>query len=1119
MKCQVRLCSEQKETLTATSSHYMLQRLFVEDSDSDIEELQQQLDQQDARPAINLTEENGLGALAHPMDVDEPPLVIEIDQSKPPDEDQDLNLLDYSDEDEVPLYPLIPNEVDSGNDQKPDLKDIRPVNVQLTLALPFQYDMIQSLLITDDPFIIMGKGLGMSNIVANMLHILGTPTKINGVLKRALVIVLNASATDNQQIGEELQELFWLDAHMTDDNEEINETHNNNNLHNRNIDLDNEDINMRTFNVLTADSLSVEQRRQLYLKGGIVSVTSRIFIVDLLSGVVHPNRITGLVILNVETLRNYSNESFITEIYRSQNKWGFIKGFSESPENFTMEFSPLLRRMKDLRFKRVLLWPRFRMEISKCLNKATNTNNVIEVKIQLTNSMLQIQFGLIECLKKCIAELNRKNPELALEWWNIDNALDLNFLKSIDSVMIPNWHRISFESKQLVKDIRFLKQLLELLIVSDAVDFYEEVQISLEANKPSVSKHHSESPWLMLDESQLVISYARKRIYYKDDYYLEEQPKWDQLIHIIDDISHEKLLKPSFGPILVVCSDNATAYQLTQVIKSAKKKNGIRRMLLRKLQMYKERAQERKNLINEVKNKEVAETAPTLNVSVTFAKEQTNSKRRRTRGAAAVATVEKIRSSGAGAEIDSIIESSNFNQELSNHETDEQENEEDLEDSDIEFLQYGSEGDELDNDLEIVEPKKEHIINEDLYKHLIEKAKNERKNKFRVINRNDEIIIDTFNNIDDTSLLQEIMPSHIIMFEPDLPFIRRVELYRATFSGYTPKIFFMYYGESVEEQKHLTSIKREKDSFTKLIKENAQLSHHFETTEDLSHFKNLTEREMKLNKLNRKNTRLAGGQAAFQNFTQDVVIVDTREFNASLPGLLFRYGVRVIPCMLNIGDYIISPDICIERKSVADLIGSLQNNRLNSQCRKMTKFYKYSILLIEFEENQSFSLEPFSERRTYRSSNLSTSHPISSKLAQFEIQAKLAKLVMNFPALRIIWSSSPLQTVNIMLDLKLGREQPDPMMAINLGANTRKNANKDINKISAQEINVEKFSELLKIPGLSKIDYFNIRKRIKSFNKLKKMTLQNLIDITGDNILGTRIYDYLRREEEENNEE
>ena len=32
--------------------------------------------------------------------------------------------------------------------------------------------------------------------------------------------------------------------------------------------------------------------------------------------------------------------------------------------------------------------------------------------------------------------------------------------------------------------------------------------------------------------------------------------------------------------------------------------------------------------------------------------------------------------------------------------------------------------------------------------------------------------------------------------------------------------------------------------------------------------------------------------------------------------------------MLQVGDYILTPDVCVERKSVSDLIGSLNSGRL-----------------------------------------------------------------------------------------------------------------------------------------------------------------------------------------------
>lgn len=53
-----------------------------------------------------------------------------------------------------------------------------------------------------------------------------------------------------------------------------------------------------------------------------------------------------------------------------------------------------------------------------------------------------------------------------------------------------------------------------------------------------------------------------------------------------------------------------------------------------------------------------------------------------------------------------------------------------------------------------------------------------------------------------------------------------------------------------------------------------------------------------------------------------------REFRSTLPSLLHASGLLVIPATLTIGDYILTPDICVERKSLADLISSFNNGRL-----------------------------------------------------------------------------------------------------------------------------------------------------------------------------------------------
>jgi DNA excision repair protein ERCC-4 len=65
----------------------------------------------------------------------------------------------------------------------------------------------------------------------------------------------------------------------------------------------------------------------------------------------------------------------------------------------------------------------------------------------------------------------------------------------------------------------------------------------------------------------------------------------------------------------------------------------------------------------------------------------------------------------------------------------------------------------------------------------------------------------------------------------------------------------------------------------------------------------------------------------------------------------------VVPAMLTVGDYVLSPSMVVERKSIKDLIQSLNSGRLYSQCETMMEHYDQPLLLIEFEQNKSFTLE------------------------------------------------------------------------------------------------------------------------------------------------------------------
>lgn len=74
------------------------------------------------------------------------------------------------------------------------------------------------------------------------------------------------------------------------------------------------------------------------------------------------------------------------------------------------------------------------------------------------------------------------------------------------------------------------------------------------------------------------------------------------------------------------------------------------------------------------------------------------------------------------------------------------------------------------------------------------------------------------------------------------------------------------------------------------------------------------------------STRIAGGKQLKTEASQ--VIVDMREFRSTLPSLLHAAKMLVIPATLTVGDYILTPDMCVERKSIPDLVQSFSSGRL-----------------------------------------------------------------------------------------------------------------------------------------------------------------------------------------------
>ncbi len=79
------------------------------------------------------------------------------------------------------------------------------------------------------------------------------------------------------------------------------------------------------------------------------------------------------------------------------------------------------------------------------------------------------------------------------------------------------------------------------------------------------------------------------------------------------------------------------------------------------------------------------------------------------------------------------------------------------------------------------------------------------------------------------------------------------------------------------------------------------------------------------------------------------IVADTREFRSEVVTALSRYGVIVESKQLDVGDYIISDRVAVERKEARDFISSLLDGRLFSQMGSLKSAYPRPVVIIEGE--------------------------------------------------------------------------------------------------------------------------------------------------------------------------
>lgn len=904
----------------------------------------------------------------------------------------------------------------------------------------YQQSLFQELR-AEDELVVLARGLGLLRLVNNLLH-------SYDAAGNNLIVIVGAEERENVWIGEALAEHAAISASPK----------------------------ARGLTVVNTDFQSVGAREKMYSAGGIFSITSRILVVDLLTGLLNTETITGLVVLHADRVVATSLEAFILRVYRQKNKVGFLKAFSDNPDPFTIGFSPLASMMRNLFLKKASLWPRFHVTVASSL-EGKKKAEVIELEVPMTDSMRDIQNAVMECVEVSIHELKKSNPGLEMDDWNLDSALLKNFDVIVRRQLDPNWHRVSWKTRQIVNDLTVLRGLLNFVLTYDAVSFLQHLDTIHAAHSPPPgSTRQTQSPWLFLDAAQTIFDTARRRVYSANPKavsqeqnidslrpVLEELPKWNLLAEVLEEIDRDLYFEgprkdDSNGTILIMCSNIDTCRQLrdyvqTMHVRPPRQKddedddddedahkptaNFMMRRRLRNYLIWKRQfAQVSATLFSE--NQKAINNAADSRPGQGGGRggRAPANKRRRIRGGGNVGL------SMGRTETGSIAQ----------------------------FFEKPSEVADLMAEIQLTEEEarqKEDVVADPL---------DNMDDFFELYDMQDLVVVHAYDGDQDEHVLEEIKPRYIIMYEPDAAFIRRVEVYRSSHNDRNVRVYFLYYGGSVEEQRYLASVRREKDAFTKAIKERASMSlvmtvdpHGIDDPEEAF--------------LRTVNTRIAGGGRLAATAQPPRVVVDVREFRSSLPSLLHGRSMVIVPCMLTVGDYILSPNICVERKSINDLISSFKDGRLFTQAETMFQHYKNPMLLIEFDQNKSFTLEPFADL----SGSLNS---VSATNVSSDLQSKLVLLTLAFPKLRIIWSSSPYQTAEIFESLKTQEEEPDPIAAVQAGLD------KDM-KVEDQAFNREPQDMLAVVPGVTPQNIKNIVLETENIKEVANMTAQELEPMVG----------------------
>eukprot|EP00924_Labyrinthula_sp_SR-Ha-C_P008050 snap_masked-scaffold_11-processed-gene-1.35-mRNA-1 protein AED:0.45 eAED:0.45 QI:0/0/0/0.5/1/1/2/0/863 len=773
--------------------------------------------------------------------------------------------------------------------------------------------------------------------------------------------------------------------------------------------------------------ISKQKRRALLqdCSNTIFFFTNRIFVVDLLEGIIKASEIDGIIVLNSHNITSEGTIGFIFNLLYNQNRSnkfnGFTYAFSSRAEMCIRETDSILHT---IHCDNLSLWPRFHKKINNMLEKSGAKFS--EIKVNLSKYEKLIQKNLIICLVYCLTELKKRLRNTKVELFqgyelpqvhnnfSIDKLFTSDFLRILKSVSSFNARtfslernnestKISFVVRNLVEDIRALGMLLNFLLESDAVSFeHLFFEASSQINKAPL--------WMQTEEANLILKYSRKRVCSlspvgahekkftiskdKVKYFLEYKPLLPQKVKVLLSLLTTKNSKENKA--LVMVPNERIEITWKNIIKgNYDRENSVK---LFSKQIYVKYA----TLLSKELNIPLSSLSPQL-----LKHEVINE---------CLTTIKKRKGRISKLDPENILHI-------------------------LEYLEY----------------KKDKLITETEIIDLVDE--NEAMNKysnvsFLSIEKGDEAI---------KNAIEKIKPQSVFLCVPDLFSLRYLELFFCSEINTDIDLFYLIYKNTFEEAIFKELVEREEKSFKHLIQK-------------------LSQPQVKVSFNQGGNMSEIIEELLIDDVETNTILVDVREFRSKLPYQLHKSGLKVIPLTLDIGDYILDDNICIERKSISDLLSSFTSGRLLKQLHSLSNSkFSHICLLVEYFS----SLD-----------NIHTNFGAT-------LRTKIVVTLLNFPKCSLVWSPTDQFTAKYFAKIK---EETDNEPTQKLIKTLKSKQNE---KEYTEDTQFTAINFLLSIPGIDLSNIHLITSQVKNIKELFSLNEPELTNIMKNKAAAQNLYSFV----------